>query len=140
MEEYSISYKERLSVEEEEVLFDGINQIATIPEGIHKMQSFGFFVKDSKQRMLAGAKGMSMYGCLYIELLWVSLELRHHGIGSKLIDACETLGKKRGCTFITLVTMDWEALPFYQKLDFEIEFVREGFEKNSKMYVLRKEL
>jgi hypothetical protein len=36
--------------------------------------------------------------------------------------------------------MDWEALPFYQKLGYEVEFTREGFQKNSKMYFLRKEL
>jgi hypothetical protein len=36
--------------------------------------------------------------------------------------------------------MGWEALPFYQKLGYSIEFVREGFEKESKMYMLRREL
>jgi ribosomal protein S18 acetylase RimI-like enzyme len=42
--------------------------------------------------------------------------------------------------FVTLTTMDWEALPFYRKLGYEVEFVREGYEKNSKMYALRKNL
>ena len=52
----------------------------------------------------------------------------------------ETLGKKEGCNFATVNTMDWEALHFYEKLGYMIEFVREGYQKNSKMYFLRKEL
>lgn len=137
--EYHFDYKERLLAEEEEILFDGINNLPTIPPEISKMESFAFLVKDREQ-IVAGAKGLSMYGSLYVEFLWVSASLRGQRIGTKLIEECEKLGRKRGCTFITLMTMDWEALPFYQKLNFEIEFVRQGFEKNSKMYVLRKNL
>lgn len=139
-DKYSISYQERATSEEEDALFEGINQISSVPKGINKMQTFAFFVRDSEKKILAGATGMTMYGSLYLELLWVSPELRQHGMGSKLIQECESLAQKRGCTFIFLMTMDWEALPFYQKLGFDIEFTREGFEKNTKMYVLRKNL
>jgi ribosomal protein S18 acetylase RimI-like enzyme len=52
----------------------------------------------------------------------------------------EKIGFKRQCTFATVDTMDWEALSFYQKLGYNIEFVREGFEKDSKMYMLKKRL
>ena len=34
--------------------------------------------------------------------------------------------------------MDWEALDFYKNLGYDVEFVREGFEKESKMYLLQK--
>lgn len=34
--------------------------------------------------------------------------------------------------------MDWEALGFYQKLGFIIEFERRGFLKDSVFYFLRK--
>ena len=37
--------------------------------------------------------------------------------------------ENRGCTFATVNTMDWEALPFYQKLGYEVECIRDGFEK-----------
>ena len=52
----------------------------------------------------------------------------------------EKIGYERRCTFSTVDTMDWEALPFYQKLGYSIEFVRKGFEKESKMYMLRNEV
>jgi ribosomal protein S18 acetylase RimI-like enzyme len=61
-------------------------------------------------------------------------------VAKKLIHAAEELALERKSTFMTVSTMDWEALPFYQKIGYEIEFVREGFEKDSKMFFLRKNL
>ena len=52
----------------------------------------------------------------------------------------EELGKKREATFVTVHTMDWEGLLFYQKLEYVIEFVREGYEKDSRMFLLRKSI
>jgi ribosomal protein S18 acetylase RimI-like enzyme len=42
-------------------------------------------------------------------------------------------------TFSTVNTMDWEALDFYKKLGYEVEFERHGFLKDSIFYFLRKE-
>lgn len=139
-EQYEILYQEHASAGEEEALLEGVVQAAAIAKGMSRIRSFAFLIKDSAKAILAGAKGVSLYGCLYVDLLWVVPELRHQGLGSKLIHACEKLGRERGCAFVTLTTMDWEALPFYQKLGYAIEFVREGYEKNSKMYLLRKSL
>lgn len=52
----------------------------------------------------------------------------------------EKIGKERGASFVTLNTMDWDGLSFYQKLGYSIEFVREGYDKDSKMYMLRRAL
>lgn len=52
----------------------------------------------------------------------------------------EKIGRERLCTFAAVDTMDWEALPFYEKLGYSVEFVRKGFENESKMFMLRKNL
>ena len=139
-EQYPISYQEQATAQEENILFEGLVQAAVAARGMSRIRSFAFFVKDARKTILAGVKGVSLYGCLYVDMLWVAPDMRHRGLGSQLIDACEKLGRERHCTFVSLTTMDWEALPFYQKLGYEIEFVRGGYEKNSKMYLLRKSL
>jgi len=139
-EQYPISYQEHATIEEENVLFEGVVQAAATGKGMSRIRPFAFFIKDPAKAILAGAKGVSLYGCLYVDMLWVAPEIQHKGLGSKLIHECEKLGRDRHCTFVSLTTMDWEALPFYQKLGYEIEFVREGYEKNSRMYLLRKSL
>lgn len=138
-DKYIINYQEDATEQETEILLNGIAEAATA-RGMSHIRPFAFFVKDHNQKILAGAKGVSIYGALYIDLLWVSANLRGQGIGSKLMDECEKLAKKRGCTFVNLITMDWEALPFYQKLGYQLEYVRHGYERNSKMNFLKKDL
>lgn len=137
---YTIEYKETASPEELQILRDGIMLEAFQARGMSGILPFAFFVKDSEGRIRAGIQGSTYYGCLYTNLLWVDREMRQQGLGTKLLKEAETLGRERKCTFATLTTMDWEALSFYQKLDYHIDHIREGFEKNSKMYFLRKSL
>lgn len=92
------------------------------------------------EQVFGGASGTLFYGSLYVDSLWIDKTLRHQGWGKKLMCEAEKIGKENDALFVTLNTMDWEALPFYQKLGYSIEFVREGYEKNSKMFMLRKTL
>jgi ribosomal protein S18 acetylase RimI-like enzyme len=137
---YEILIQEHATAEQEEVLLEGIIEAAKTAKGMSRIQPFCLMIKDGLNGIVAGAKGASIYGCLYIDLLWVRPELRRLKLGSKLMLAAEELALERKCTFMTVSTMDWEALPFYQKFGYEIEFVREGFEKDSKMFFLRKNL
>jgi ribosomal protein S18 acetylase RimI-like enzyme len=75
-----------------------------------------------------------------VDSLWVDKTLRNQGWGTKLMQEAEKIGKEKGARFVTVNTMDWEALPFYQKLRYAIEFTREGYDKNSTMFMLRKVL
>lgn len=104
------------------------------------IKPFRLYIKDSNQSVVGGATGVTFYGCLYVDMLWVEESIRDQGFGKKIMEEAEKIARERKCTFATLNTMDWEALPFYQKLGYRIEFVREGYEKASKMYMLRKEL
>ena len=66
--------------------------------------------------------------------------MRHQHLGTRLIASSECLGKEKGCLLATVNTMDWEALGFYQKLGFKIEFQRTGYLNESTMYFLKKSL
>jgi ribosomal protein S18 acetylase RimI-like enzyme len=124
----------------EEVLFRGISEEAFQAKGLPPIQPFSIFIKDQKQNILGGISGTTFYGSLYVDSLWISSSLRNQGWGTKLMQEAEKVGKERGARFVTVNTMDWEALPFYQRLGYSIEFTREGYDKNSKMFMLRKAL
>jgi ribosomal protein S18 acetylase RimI-like enzyme len=138
--ERSLHYKEKATQEEENVLIDGIIAESTKAKKTKKITPFAFFIKDANRKILGGIKGTSYYGCLYVDSLWVDPTFRTKGWGGELMHAAENLGRKRHCSFVSLTTMDWEALDFYKGLGYAVEFVREGFEKDSKMYLLRKNL
>ncbi len=124
----------------ETLLFEGINDEAVRTKGMDPIFSFGICIEDEKQNLLGGVKGVTYYGCLYVDMLWIEKNLRHLGWGTKLMREAEKIGKEKECTFATVNTMDWEALSFYQKLGYAIEFTRDGYKKGSKLYMLRKQL
>lgn len=126
--------------EYEGILFRGISEYAFQKKGLPPIQPFSIFIKNQKQGILGGVSGVTFYGSLYIDSLWIDKTMRHQGLGTKLMHEAEKIGIERDAKFVTLNTMDWEGLPFYQKLGYSIEFVREGYNENSKMFMLRKNL
>jgi len=122
----------------EDLLYREISHEAFAARGLPPMNPFSIFIKDGKDKVLGGVSGTIFYGSIYIDSLWVDKTLRGQGWGTKLIQEAEKIGSEQGALFATLNTMDWEAFPFYQKLGYFLEFTREGYSKNSKMFLLRK--
>lgn len=137
---YQLEHYNTIPKEYEDILYQGINTNAFEVKGHSPMSPFSIFIKDQDENVWGGVCGLHFYGSLYVDSLWVNKTLRHQGWGSKLMHEVDLLGKECGALFITLNTMDWEALPFYQKLGYSIEFTREGYLKDSKMFMLRKNL
>lgn len=137
---YHFEYQEESIQKDEQVLFEGITDEAMLKKKMDRITPFGIFIKDPHGVVLGGVNGFSCYGCLYVDMLWLKDALRKKGLGKKLMMEAEKIGRERRCTFSTVDTMDWEALSFYEKLGYSVEFVRNGFEKESRMYMLRKEL
>jgi len=138
--EYRFEYQQEPIQKDEQILFEGINEEAVLKKKMERINPFGIFIKDTQGTVLGGLNGVTYYGCFYVDMLWVKEELRDQGLGKKLMIEAEKIGRERQCSFATVNTMDWEALTFYQKLGYDIEFVREGYIKGSKMYMLRKKL
>lgn len=128
------------SSDDVQILGDGIMDHATRKKGFKPLDFFAFFIRDEQGVVFGGCNGCNLYGCLYIDQLWVSDALRGQGWGSQLMHAALLYGKEQGCSFSTVNTMSWEALGFYQKLGFQLEFQRHGFHKDAIFYFLRKEL
>lgn len=129
-----------LRLEDESLITTLIDQDTQLKKVLKPVESFGIFFKDSSKKILAGLTGYFFYGSLHIDQLWVDPNLRDQGIGSKLILESEIIAKKEGCLFLTVNTMDFQALEFYKKNQFSIEFIREGFFLDSKMYLMRKQI
>ncbi len=75
---------------------------------------------------------------MFIDQLFVSKPLRHQRIGTLLMQKAEQFAKDSACHMMAINTMDWEALNFYKKLGFKVDFERSGYAKDSKMSLLSK--
>lgn len=111
-----------------------------LPEGISEVGSFGFFIRNHLGEIIAGASGNLMFGSIYTSLLWVSPDLRNQGYGRRLMQSVEKLGKDSECSFATLNTFSFQALPFYLSLGYFVEFERKGYVQSAVNYFLRKQL
>lgn len=135
---FTLSF-ENPNQEDIQVLIRGITDYAKQQRGFDALDFFAFFIRDENNTIVGGCNGGTLYGGLHIDSLWISDVIRNKGWGTKLVEAALTYGKEKNCNFATVNTMDWEALGFYQRLGFKIEFQRSSFHKNSVFYFLRKE-
>lgn len=137
---YQISYEANPKAEDIQLLNNEIFEQAKHKKGMKALDFFAFFIRDESNKILGGCAGDNLYGCLYIGQLWVDEPLRGKGYGTELMQKAEELARKSGAKFIAVNTFDWEALDFYKKLGFYVEFERRGFDKNSIFYFLRRDL
>lgn len=136
---YNIIYEADAKSEDSLILRMGLRAYAKEKRGHKDMESFAFFLRDENDQTQGGCDGIMYYGCLFVSQLWINASLRHQGYGTKLMQKAEQLAKEKGCLFATVNTMDWEALDFYRKLGYKVEFERKGYLKNSIFYFLRKD-
>ncbi|KTC94085.1 GNAT family N-acetyltransferase [Legionella erythra] len=139
IETIHIDYQENPSPQDIQILGDGIIAYAKLKKNQPTIRSFAFFLRDKTNTIQGGCHGSMYYGCLYIDLLWIDEPFRGTQWGTRLMRSAEELGKANGCLFSTVNTMDWEALGFYQKLGYDIEYQRSGYLHDSTLYFLKKE-
>ena len=136
---YKIVYEANPRHEETQLLGNGIMAYAKQKMEFDPINFFAFFIRDDNNEIRGGCNGCNLYGCLYIDQLWIEESLRSKGYGTSLMETAEKWGIANGCTFSAVNTMSWEALEFYKKRGFYIEFERRGFLKDSIFYFLRKD-
>ncbi|MCC8483309.1 MAG: GNAT family N-acetyltransferase [Rickettsia endosymbiont of Labidopullus appendiculatus] len=122
------------------IMEDGLNEQAKVKKGLDVIKSFSFTCFDNDKNFVAGVDGKSFYGCLYVDMLWVSENFRGQSYGTLLMAKVQEVARERNCKFMTVCTTDWQAKPFYEKLGFKLEFIRSGYDKDSEVYYLRKDL
>ena len=80
------------------------------------------------------------WGQLHIKYVLVNESYRGKGFGAVLMNHVFDFGRSHGCTFAFVETMNFQAPKFHQKLGFNIDFIRSGFEKGVSLYYLSKDL
>jgi GNAT superfamily N-acetyltransferase len=68
--------------------------------------------------LVAGATGITHWGWLFVEYLWVTDDLRGGGLGTRLLRDAEAAARARGCTAVWLDTFSFQAPRFYERLGY----------------------
>ncbi len=89
---------------------------------------------------VGGVNGVVFKDSMYISQIVVCEEYRSRGIGRDLMKQIETEAKLKNLYSLTLGTLDFQALDFYKKLGFSIDFVKANDPKGYKSYSMSKKL
>lgn len=98
------------------------------------------FVRDAHGTIVGGLLGGTIWSWLYVDILWLSDELRGQGYGSRLLAEAEQMSVERGCIAAQLDTMSWQALAFYERHGYIVFGVLENFPPGHRKYFLQKPL
>ena len=99
-----------------------------------------YVVKD-KNQVLGGIKAILYYwNMLFINVLWVDEQCRHHRYGSALLKRVEEEAIRSGSTLSHVDTFDFQAKDFYIKNGYEIFGVLKDCPPGHERYYLKKTL
>lgn len=101
--------------------------------------SFAFFVRNDNNEIIAGCNGPIVYEEIYTDQLWVHPSHRKQGLAKKLMINVHKHGLEKGCRLATVSTMNFQnAIVFYQKLGYEIDYERKSYVNGSKLFLSKK--
>lgn len=136
-----IEVKEQLLTEElKKRIYAGFGKHAKAMTGHDEKFDPVAFVANDKG-YFAGAIVVELFwGALHVKYIYVDDEYRGKGVGSKLMDCALKYGQSNRCPFAFVETMSFQALDFYRKVGFELEFTRSGYKHGTSFHYLRKPL
>jgi len=100
----------------------------------------GIFMEDEQGIKKAGLTGEIFGNWLCIKYLWVSDELRHQGIGSKLLKTAEDEAKANNAKYAFVDTFSFQAPEFYRKHGYVDVFKLEEYPYTGARYYFTKKL
>ena len=102
------------------VIQEGLRAYNTSKAGRDDSRPLAVFVTDPETgKVLGGLYGGSYLGQLRVDRFFLPEELRRDRIGSRLLTLAEEEARRRGCTRVTLNTMEIQAPGFYRKQGYE---------------------
>lgn len=95
--------------------------------------------RDEQGGIIGGAVGNGDWGWFFPDVVWVDERQRGQGLGSRLMAALEQAVCDQGLTRIYLTTTSFQALPFYQKLGYDLWGELPDHPRGYRYYYLKKE-
>ena len=91
-------------------------------------------------QLLGGLTATTYWNACFVDILWLDFALRRRGIGSAVMAAAEVEAARRGCAFVHLDTLSFQARGFYEKLGYAVYGTLGGFAGDVNRYHLVKRL
>lgn len=102
------------------IIQEGLRAYNTSQAGYDDYRPLAVFLTDpASGKVLGGLYGGSYLGQLRVDRFFLPEGLRRGRLGSRLLAMAEAEGRQRGCTRISLNTLEIQARGFYEKQGYE---------------------
>lgn len=134
MQDYTLSVERDPSISDTQFL---LMQMKPRPQPADQ-QPLAVFLRDAQGGIVGGVYGWLAHGWLFVDTLFVDEKLRGQDYGTRLMDTIEGAAAARGIQRCFLVTMSFQARPFYEKRGFRVEMTRPEFFPGVTLYFMVK--
>ena len=93
----------------------GLHDFNQAMGGPYDREPVTLLVQDAEGKSLGGLLGLTFWGWLFIDWLWLAPEMRGKGVGAELLLRAEALARERGCTNAYTDTFSFQAPGFWQR-------------------------
>lgn len=121
-------------------IMDGFSRHSLAATGFNEISDPVAFTAHDGEMLIGAAIVAPFWGALHIKNLYVHEKYRGEGWGGRLLQRALEFGKERQLPFAFVETMSFQALDFYRKMGFELEFTRPGYAHGASFHYLRKSL
>ncbi len=90
-------------------------------------QALGLKKLNAQGEIVAMLAGRTFGNWFYLESFWLAPELRGKGQGSAMLQRAEQIARDRGCCFVVLDTLDFQARPFYEKYGYQLQWTQQDY-------------
>lgn len=87
----------------------------------------GLKLENTEGELVAALAGRTFGHWFYLESLWLHRSVRKQGVGTKLLAEAERIAKERGCSFVILDTLDFQARPFYERHGYQVQWTQQNY-------------
>lgn len=98
------------------------------------------FIRDEGNHIVGGVYGWVWGACIEVQFLWVQVDWRGQGFGTKLMHTLESEAVCRGVTLATLDTYSFQFPGFYRKLGYQAFGVIAGYPNGYEKIYFQKKL
>lgn len=90
-------------------------------------QALGLKRLNANGEVVAALAGRTFGNWFNLETLWLAESDRNNGIGTLMLAQAERIAKARGCRFVLLDTLNFQARPFYERLGYQLQWQQHDY-------------
>jgi GNAT superfamily N-acetyltransferase len=123
-----------------DVIAAGLGVLNTERAGPGEWRQLAVLIRDEAGAVTGGLWGVTSYGWLFTELLFVPAALRGRGLGAEILGRAEAEARSRGCRDAWLDTFEFQSRGFYERLGYSLFAQLDDYPPGFARYFLRKPL